>query len=50
VGLVSVEALGGGVPGEHHPVERLPDYGVVRRGDQGRQELLGGKPMSCLDN
>ncbi len=48
--FVTVEALGGGIPGQDHSVERLADYGVVRRGDQGGQELLGLKTAPFLNS
>jgi hypothetical protein len=41
--------LGGGVPGQDLSVERLADYGVVRRGDQCGQELLGLKTTPLLN-
>ena len=46
---VTVEALGGGVPGQDHSIECLADYGVVRRGDQGGKELLGLKTTALLN-
>ena len=47
--FVTVEVLGGGVPGQDLSVERLADYGVVRRGDQCGQELLGLKTTPLLN-
>jgi hypothetical protein len=41
--------LGGGVPGQDVSVERLADYGVVRRGDQRGEELLGLKTTALLN-
>jgi len=47
---VSIEALGCGVPGHHHPVERLAGYSVVCRSNQGYQELLRLKTLSRMND
>ena len=47
--FVTVEAFGGSVPGQDHSVECLADYGVVRRGDQRDEELLGLKTTALLN-
>ena len=41
--FVTVEVFGGGIPGQHHSIECLADYGVIRRSDQSGQELIGLK-------
>ena len=46
---VPVEAFGGSVPGQDHSVKCLADYGIVRRGDQRGEELLGLKTTALLN-